>query len=430
MSLQKQQKPLHLQRQAQYTVTVAQGMPSDNGTTLSEEYRFGFFTMQATSDAFVSELRMSTEQELLSSPGTAAPLFYRLYYTGARDTLTDTAIKAKIYAYDSTDAVRDSLLSALDDRVESVFSSEVSLSPDGLACVWDGAVEVYRERIRETNESGYLYLPTLDEGVYLVELYANAVDGYGMEKEVSSQLLWQVTPLRAYTESVGTDEGADTLVWVHSTETGDAVSGAKINMSAFVNSMWDEPQITTLSDKTGDEGLAILVTDEKKTAALVEIEHGGHALLLCTTLAKNTLSDTCRVYLYTDRAVYFANDTVYFHGVLGRAYVGQTLPDTLSLSVAGNDTGVRVAVNEDGTFGGSFQIEDWLSSYISFTLRDVDGRVNTYRSLRITEQDKPLYTLDISYDRPFYTLEHQTAVVTAQLSYFDGTPAAGMVELE
>ncbi len=418
-----------LDEKTQYTVRVREGMPSDNGTTLSEGRVFGFFTMDMTSYESYDFLSVNVDSEVIASPGEEASMHYNAYLSHWDDvSMSQLSLTADIYAYPTAEELTEFLLTSLDKRGEATFSSDVLLPTNKLHAVYSGEVEMYREQSWENGESGWLYLPTLDEGIYLVVLHGKAARGM-TDYEDTVQTLLQVTPLRAYTESMGTENGADTLVWVHSTDTGDAVAGAEIRATAFENTMWHEKDVlsyTNFKTKTDKNGLASIVTEGDTDAALMTVSHEGHTLIVGASARPGTQAESCRVYLYTDRAVYFPDDTVYFHGVLGRAYEGQTLPDTLSLSVAGNDTGVRIAVAEDGSFGGSFPIEDWISSTISFTLTDEDGLVNAYRSLRVTQEEKPLYTLSIEYDRPFYTLEHPTATVTMTLAYFDGTPAAGI----
>lgn len=432
-----------LDEKTQYTVRVKEGMPSDNGTVLEEGRVFGFFTMDMTSFESQTTLTVTTDSEAITSPGVGAVMRYNAHLNWSEIPMSSLSVKADIYAYPSSVDLTEFLLSSLGQRGDAMFSPDVQLPTDKLDTVFSGDVELYTEHAWDSGASGWVYLPTLDEGIYLVVLHGKATRGF-VDYEDTVQTLLQVTPLRAYTESMGTENGADTLVWVHTTkyggtkyggtanggtDNGGAVAGAEIRATSFENTMWHPEEFLSFTDdkvKTDANGLASIVTDDPADAVLMTVSHDGHTLIVGATARPETQKDTCRVYLYTDREVYFPNDTVYFHGVLGRTYEGQTLPDTLSLSVAGNDTGVRIAVDEDGSFGGSFPIENWISSYISFTLTDEAGLVNQYRSLRVTQEEKPLYTLDIAYDRPFYTLDFPTATVTMTLSYFDGTPAAGM----
>ena len=419
-----------LDAQTVYTVTVKAGMPSDSGTALTAGRVFGFTTMRHTLSQSEAALNFSVPSELLTSPGKQKALNYSSYlsnrrYDVAPDALTVTA---SIYRIPSADDLMTMLEEGILARTETLFSDEVTLPTDGLTAVYEGAVETYAEFSGSTYESGWLYLPPMDEGIYLVSLHAERDADGPVEDTV--QLLWQVTPMRAYTESVFTDAQSDTLIWTHRTDTGDAAVGAAISALLYEDTLWHEdgksPAPIRASLVSDADGLAALTDDSGADRAILHISHDGHALVLCTALSADAKTETVRGMLYTDRQVYFANDTVHFHGVLGRTYPDQILPDTLSLNVAGNDTGVTVAVADDGTFIGSFAIEDWIGSRISVTLTDDDGKVSLYRTLSVTQQEKPLYELSVSYDRPYYTLEHPTAVVKMQMSYFDGTPAPGM----
>ncbi len=421
-----------LEAETQYTVTVKTGLPSDNGTTLSEERVFGFFTERRTSVEMQSSVSFSTENQVLTSPGTAAVLNYNLYCSGGRNiTVSSFDVTASVYAYSSADALREALFHAMSERGAHIYDPDSLLPTDGLKTVWEGTPEKVISDSWRNSEHGWLYLPVLDEGIYLVELHGTA-NTYGstLYDTVTVQTIVQVTPLRTYTEHVGTDEGGESLIWVHSTESGTAVKGAAVAAFLFENTLWnadgEAPAPASAKAVTDTDGLAYLTAEAGADTALLHITHDGHSLILGTSLARKTEGETYRMHLYTDRAVYFPNDTVYFHGVLGRTYPTQNLPDTLSLSVAGCDTGTRVSVLPDGSFSGSFPVEDWLSRSISFTLTDGDGYINLYRSLRVTQQEKPVYTLTVDYDRPCYTLDHRRATVTMTLSYFDGSPAPGM----
>ena len=420
-----------LEKQSQYTVRVAAGMPSDHESTLGEDRIFGFFTMSKTSYQADADYVVSVPGDAVTSPEKETVLSYNAFVNGFPNYETNmngVTFSAEIFAYPSADALAADLLTVLGERGKAVFSGTNALPTKGLERVWDGEVTHYTENARNSGESGWLYLPVMEEGVYLVCLHSET-EMWGSTFEYDTQVLLQVTPLRAYTESTASDTAADTLFWVHRTDTGNAAVGADITVSAFENTVWTADGVTSVDGMTAvtdDDGLASVVTTGDTDAALVRIAHEGHTLLLGTQLAKDRTADTCRVYLYTDRRVYFPDDTVYFHGVLGRIYEGQALPETLSLSVAGNDTGVRIAVAEDGTFGGSFPIEDWMSTYLSFTLQDDTGVVSVHRNIEVTQQEKPLYQLTVTHDKPFYTYDDKWATVTMALTYFDGTPAPGV----
>ncbi len=415
-----------LEPDTQYTVTVKAGMPSDNGTTLSDGRVFGFYTMRFTSD--YTDFRFHVDSQLLTSPGQIPVLSYNAYLYDHSEQMTGgVTVEGTAYAFTDADTLQQMLLDTMNEK-RNPLDADVLLPTDGLISVWEGTAEKVIESGWSNGENGWLYLPTLEEGIYLVELRAKAGQiGFGFEDTV--QLLWQVTPMRAYTEHVSLADGTDTLFWIHRTDTGNPTAAA-LDITLFDNGGWyadgafPTPQHTQLT--ADDNGIAHLLTDGTQTTALVCLRDDGHSLLLCTDIQSRPQEEIYHSYLYTDRAVYFPNDTVSFWGVLGRTYPTQTLPASLSLSVAGCDTGTRITVAPDGSFSGSFPIEDWISSSISFVLTEDDGKTELFRSLRVTQQEKPLYTLSVDYDRPFYTLDDRTAKVTMSLAYFDGTPAPGM----
>ncbi|MBQ7982201.1 MAG: hypothetical protein IJ302_01420, partial [Clostridia bacterium] len=423
----------------QYTVSVRAGLPSDNGTTLTEGRIFGFYTAAATTEELEASLRFTVDDQTLVSPGAQAAVSYNSYvYNRLDGGVSPVSVTAEVYAFASADAASAAILKAAATRGAGAVSGTAGMLPtDGLTMVWSGDADKVAVDSWSRGENGWIYLPALDEGIYIVSFTA-AAGSAAAELEMTAQTLLQVTPLRAFTESVyDPDNGTKTLIWAHRTDDGAPAVGSSITATLFENTVWrtqeqidsgdDMAAFRSVTAQTDENGIAEFTSVmENADAALLHLRHVDKSLLLCAPLSEGTDTAICRCYVYTDRAVYFPDDTVRFWGVLGRVYENQPLPDVLSLSVAGNDTGVRVTVAEDGSFSGSFLIEDWTSSVISLGLTDDSGTVNYRNTLRVTQQDKPLYQLDISYDRPFYTLENPTANVTMTVSYFDGTPAAGI----
>ncbi|MCQ2432541.1 MAG: hypothetical protein MJ175_08060, partial [Clostridia bacterium] len=237
----------------------------------------------------------------------------------------------------------------------------------------------------------------------------------------------QVTDLRAYTESCD----GSALIWVNRADTGKAAASAEIEAEIFSSdSHWsctsDGEPLSFCKDtlKTDENGLCTLETGDDNQAFLL-IKHKNDTLIVGAQLAAAAPFDTLYTYLYTDRSVYFSDDTIRFWGILGKSYAGQQIPDTLELTIGSQTRSTTIHVSENGTFEGSFPIEAWTAYGISFSLSDPERGIILSRFVRVTQEDKPIYTMSVAFDKLFYTYG-EDATVTVTTSFFDGTPASGL----
>lgn len=432
-----------LETETQYALQIKEGLQADNGQMLSEGKLFCFVTEPALAQTSDKEnpLYLNLKSDIIASPGETGAISYTTYLTdeNAGNDIVEKEItyKVNIYAYASAEAAAAAMRENISQRKTDLYHSSVSplLPTEALSLVWEGTPETYQnpDSLHSMWNQGYLYLPAMDSGTYLVEVTAVIETSNGTAQS-TAQSFYQVTPLRAYTESAN----GETLIWVnrtdHQTNLPTQAEGAEITATLFKNTPWMTPaeasaqssaaafrSVTALTD---ERGLASFVSADTDAALLV-LRHVDKTLILCVGTALPEEEPAPRYYIYTDRDVYFSNDTVHFFGFLGRRYQGQTLPDTLTLQVASAGAKITVAVDESGTFEGSFPIESWNNSYLSYTLSANDKPL-IYDSVRVTQDEKPLYQLDVSFDKLFYTYEDAEANVTISASYFDNTPVSGL----
>ena len=421
----------------QYAVHIKTGLVADNGQTLPTS-RLSVFCTESRADAASDgvTLSLNTDSDIVTSPGTAGMISYNAYLYNSDSVIGELAFSAKIYAYPSADSAVAAMRDGFAARKTALYE-ENTVPTDGLSLVWEGVPESYRNTENSGNrrETGYIYLPLLEAGTYLVEL--SAVSPVGAE--TAKQLFCQVTPLRVYTESAD----GETLLWVNRTDSADgtpsATQGVEITATLFDNTLWMTEaeaesgkssaafrSVTALTDENGLARFSHDATD----AALLLLRHVDRTLITCIQTAEPTNYNGIRASIYTDRSVFFSDDTVSLFGFLGRSYAAQTLPQLLNLYVGSSGVAIPVTVSEDGTFETSFPIEDWSGTYLSYrlTAETADGSESQlyYGSVRITQDEKPVYQMELSLDKLFYTYEDTYAVVTLSTSFFDGTPAAGL----
>ena len=407
-----------------YTVTVKAGLPADNGTTLPEDHSFRFRTVTQALEDRETAYNFYTDTELLVSPGEAGSVQYHVekYSYDRNDTgISTKALRAKIWQYPDASAALNALETYQAEAEDVLCSGGKYVYPtDGLSLVFDDAVS--HELINNwTNyEYGVLTLPALDGGIYLCEISYEGECG-GTALDGSSQLFLQVSALRAYTES--SEHSA--LVWLNRTNS-TAAENASVTAYLFdTNDDWKAGgSVTEKTVKTDKNGLAELDTEGKSLGFLLLADRDD-TQIVCTVFANPTERKGFLSYIYTDREVYFPNDTVRFWGVLKPAFPGQTLPSALYLCIGSQKNGAEITVDPDGTYSGSYTLEDWTAWGVNLNLYNAAGEYLVSKYVRVTQEEKPVYKMDVSFDKPFYTY-HEPASVTVETSFYDGTPAPGL----
>ncbi|MBQ2733840.1 MAG: hypothetical protein IJF74_06750, partial [Clostridia bacterium] len=301
---------------------------------------------------------------------------------------------------------------------ELIASGEAYTYPtSGLAKVSSGSVEYSSSGARQY----YAYLPKLDSGAYLVDLTL-AVKYNGKTENENVQVLLQVSDIAAYFESSedelilwGTRDGKP--------EKDIAVSAEFFERHTDFSVKNDRSNYKKLTAKTGADGVARLAIPEDKNAAICLLEKGGNSLLLFPGAFDERTSEPIYGYIFTDRQVYFGDDKINFDGAIVPAY-GE-LPEKLWLRINYRGAKYPVTVNEDGSFEGSYVLEGFSGYGITLQFVDESGKVLLSKFIRVTAEDKPVYTADLSFDKLFY-VSGDTANITVSASFFDGTPASGL----
>lgn len=402
-----------------YTFTIKEGLKSVNGKSLDEGREFKFLTItetefDSTAIHLTSSMLYFSEQEAKNG----IPMEYRLYTE--RKSSTDNAIDVSIYAFDSTEAAASAIIDMEKEKEELVLSSSIpAFSVKGLKKIAQTQIKG-----EDTLEGKYystqrdLLLPALEKGIYLAELTFTGKIG-GKKYEETLQCLIQVSDLTIYTEQ----SAKEMLVWVNKGK--DEING-KISAYYFDRyDFWNAEK--TNGDITAEYVLkngvsTFLVPD--RNAAILTVTCGEESILSTTALRNIDNNGNAMAYLFTDRVVYFGDDKISFSGIVKG--IDTTIDTTLYYSLGYTNVYYPLALNDDGTFEGEVILENRTANYyIPLRIFDKDMNLLAVQNVSITQEEKPVYKMDVSFDKLFYR-NGDKATITVTASFYDGTPASGL----
>ena len=411
-----------------YTVTVSENFESLSGKRLGAPVTAQFCTQ---SDTDISENYLSLSisgPRRIGNVSTSEPFAYATdeeialsYSTWFSDTTNPDTLKgtAELYRFSSAEEAVKAIKRVLSNRSDPL--APTGFTTDGLTLV--GTFNAGPDEVRPHWTSGMFSLGGgYDRGFYLAKCTFSIQGAASNESLTCTKYIpIQVTDLRALTVS----SDGKTLLRLDNVF-GGSTEGASILCESFrIPYRWNcgdnEPVEYTSSRTQISGGLSMLETG-KDDGALLTITCGEDTTVLCVRCEETDDSEFRMSYLYTDREVYFSNDTVRFSGFV-RSLNG-TLPSSLYVRFAGSSVLDELKLGENGTFSGSVPIESYSEGGGFLSVVDAEGRTYASKYIRITEQEKPTITASLSFDRLFYRYG-ETAVVTLKATFFDGTPAEG-----
>ena len=405
-----------------YKVTVTSGAVSKSGKKLAADVSASFMTEKSekyAGEELVVNIRNGVDygnrqyiynytDEFIYAPGDDVSITYammRYYnYTGIK------AGSAKLYRYGS-----------VDDAAKAIKEYEASLAHDGDVYTTDGLSFVGEFKPTEEELKGYYsFGSNLERGAYLAVLRFMAKNGYGEVLSCVKYVVIQVSDLRAFTLS----SDGKTLMKVDNVA-GKTVEGATVLSESFSEtSLWENSANAVQFDKYETKvknGVCVIETGDDD-CSVVTVRQGDDAVVLCVRCSALDDSDYGMNYIYTDREVYFSDDTVNFSG-FAVPIIGEN-PSALYLTTSGSSTLQELAVGENGEFSGSFAIENHSEGGEYIKIIDADENVYASKYIRVTEKEKPQITASISFDKLFYRYG-ETVTATLKATFFDGTPAEG-----
>lgn len=419
-----------LAKKTVYTVTLKKGLPSSDGTELSEDYTFSFRTQEGDLDSFCYAVNGFSETYLPDDPIVIDVFHSPLFLNREFDF--------KLYQYRNGEDYGN----AIRDYYENTsWAGEYEIPTDGLPVVMDEKLPLYHSEKKQSYYRGEIssfVLPdNLEEGYYLAE-FSTELDG----ETFLIRCLIQISPISVY---AGVLSG-QAMFFVNDTDSGNAAENAEITFTVGGSDY---------SAKIGRNGTALLDYsageadrfDEGMTtegymedgypeadadrAGLLRIEYGGRVFydrLNCVSDRELTPEEKYYMYLFTDRSAYLTSDTIEVWGVIRPRKAGEAVPENLTLKLGESlSDGIvtDVTLSPDGTFTGKFTYERLAEKWWSpISLCDGETELCSV-NVRITDYEKPIYTLDPVL--PEYVWMPQENGVTAgiNIAYYDGTPAEG-----
>ncbi len=408
-----------LDKNAEYTVTLKKGLPSVSGEVLGEDITLRFRTEANSSAQDERKYYLSLSPAAITAKAGDSAVYGFSFYANHGVNAEIKDVEAEVFAYRSFTAMLNAVKEFNEKGAEFISNGEAYKYPtSGLAKVSSGS-------IKYANGSGvrqyYAYLPELDNGAYLVNITV-VIKYNGKIVNETVQALLQVSDLAAYFES--SDD--ELIIWGAKDGTPEknvAISAEFFERYTDFSVKNDKSNYTKLTAKTDADGIARIEIPDGKNAAICLLEKDGESLLLFPGSFDERTSEPNYGYIFTDRQVYFGDDKINFDGAIIPAY-GEA-PEKLWLQVNYRGAKYPITVNPDGSFEGSYVLEGFSGYSITLQFIDESGKILLSKYVRVTGEDKPVYTASLTFDKLFY-VSGDTANITVSASFFDGTPASGL----
>ncbi len=385
-----------LEQGTEYTVTLKERLPSEDGQALAESYSFSFVTAQVESkDYFYTNYGLS-ETFLEGDPAVI-----EIYCS---KTLKSREFDVSLYSFSSADEYISELKAHTSKKKNVKYYTDVS----ALEQVFSEKQKPL-EGFNEWKPCYFLLPDDLVNGYYIADMSVG---------ELRCQYLIQVSPLSVYSMLLGEEN----LFFINDTVTGNAASGAKV---AFTT---DSHTFTGTTDSRGTVNL----TTDPDSRGILDITYGGMRYIDAFETAYSTelsFDDLYYMYIYTDRETYLPSDTIQVWGVISPRRDDAPVPANLKL-VLGSETGGQskeITLDSDGTFFSEFTFTDYSETWGLRLMLMTGDEVMDEKTVRIDEYVKPTYVFDVTLPQ-YAVMPHRNPVhmdVTA--SYYEGTPAKDLL---
>ncbi len=402
-----------------YTVTVNGGVKGKSGRTFegTKTAVFRTFTKEyerrqgSSGYDYLYVHVYNPEKDLIFSPGQTAG-FDVVAQTNTGNT---PKITCDLYAFNSA------------KQAASVLIDYEKRSGDHDASVFDysGLTKIGSYSATDNPEM-YNAVKTFDfgnklaAGTYVAKVTSSAAAGFGKVLTDELAVIIQVSDMRVFTLS----SDGRSYVWVNSTKQGP-LDGADLAVTRFNRfDGWNSEEVgATEKIKTDSSGIASFDSSGCDSAVIL-VENGPDAAVICASVLPGDTYDYFMNYIFTDRDVYFSDDTVNFSGYIKHSFGGK-IPDRLCLRTGLSSLKTPVDVDENGFFSGSFSFSHVSSGYYTLSFTDESGRSIAAKAFTVTEESKPQYTASLTFDKLFYR-RGEEITVTLTAAFFDGTPAEGL----
>ena len=274
------------------------------------------------------------------------------------------------------------------------------------------------------NGDSFFSIPHHGEGGYIVAVsYTDPVTG----EESHHRTSYLITSLSVYMQSTV----RDTLVWVHSTRTGQAMPGLRIHFG-------ESNQPAAITDQNGMVMLSRDLEDQESRFRIYS--PGGEMVYFDNGVSQlsHGMRERFYSYLFLDRTIYRPEDTINFWGVVQPFRNNeQPMPETVRITfdAGGLNLVQDLPIGPGGVFSGEVALERVRSAQYSLQAslhfpsipgEEEEEEEDTHlvfevRYFSVRDFQKPAYTISSEVDSNFYT-PGDAVTVSAHVSFFDGTP--------
>ncbi len=411
----------NLAKNTEYVVTLKAGFPAANGNTLAEDkvIRFRTSANPASSSSNKSYYLSIAPAAITAKSGDKGVFSFAFSANRGYDAQIN-AVTAEIFEYRNAGEMIEAIKEFNAKGADLIAEGKPYEYPTaGLSKKFSGKLGFEKN---ETNRTHYGYLPTLEKGFYLANVTVEIKVGGKTEKE-TVQMLLQVSDITAYFEG----SESSLLIWAAANgipEEKIEVTAEFFTRHANFSTPNQKESYEKHSTKTDANGIALIDLPEGKNSAIVLLEKKGDKLIIFPSSLTDRAAEPYYSYIFTDRKVYFGDDKINFSG----AYIpanGEPAPKKLWLQVNYKGAKYPLTVHDDGSFEGSYVLEGFVGYGITLRIIDEDGKCVISEFVRVTAEDKPVYTASITYDKLFYE-KGDAANITVTASFFDGTPASDL----
>lgn len=384
-----------------YTITISQQLSNLDGNDFFEE---------DTAIRFETEMEdMGLKQGFLVGGNNNAfrpsELPYFTFYNYSSD-YASVIVKTEVFKYPDQNAYSLDLEKRLGDYLWCAAAENAYIETDGLS-------KVLGTELTFDNSDGYyannVFLPEpLPQGYYVARFSNESTDW---------QILFQVTELSAHLSYSSTNDEA--LLWLNSLETGQMVSGAKIEI----------PDAATFtSDKNGIAIIDLSQKSNPEKGTLFLIEQGKQTLVLSAKgyyNYNNKRQDAYWRYIYVDRELYRPGDTVNFFGVLDSRNPEYADVETAKVvlngyQIANSDNLSQTIAIKNGVFDGQYVLP-WLEPGYYYLTLYLDDVYMTQAYFEVALYSKPTYKITLE-PAAEYLMAGAAAEWNVSTSYYDGSP--------
>lgn len=378
-----------------YTVTIDKSIVGPDDLGLKEDYVFAFSTAPQDSYAYLIYQQNEAADTFLVDETPLAAICYNNIDVSAASVKVFRFTDSKVY---------------IDAYKQYVHNGEVS---GDIAIGQNEPYLTFRTTPALTTDYNTFY----EKAAFINYPEPLPLGYYFAEIEVGGRKMYQL--LQSTTLSVYTlTSNGDYTVWVNDTQSGEPLNGAKITLDGF-------------KDKdTGAQGIATFKGAAKEMDhRVMTVENGEYpyVVMLNGDGVDNEILQQSNFYTYisTNSQLYKAGDTVKVFGMILPRKHGVNLPEQVALKCDFSGREYVVKVQRNGYFEQEISLNNTAASYGNIDLMVKETCLATAHFM-ITDYELPTYEVTVSTDKTAYEIGQEIRV-TAQVTYMDGTPAAGVL---